>query len=188
MINCAGPFTLVGDALVGSAVVTGTHYADSTGEQSYVTMVFDRHGDEAERRGVALVPAMGFDYAPGDPRTSRRARVRARGRTDDGVRARGRRDEPWDDALGTGDARRRGCRLPRRCVAGGALHQGVLRGTDVYGLTAALPGYAASAMTSREYRAAGALGPAAAFDPVDLLDAMGDHGVTYATDRATVVG
>ena len=66
VINCAGPFTLAGDALVRAAVDTGTHYADSTGEQPFISMVFDRHGPAAELAGVALVPAIGFDYLPGD--------------------------------------------------------------------------------------------------------------------------
>jgi short subunit dehydrogenase-like uncharacterized protein len=66
VINCAGPFTLAGDALVRAAIATHTHYVDSTGEQSFIKMVFDRHGRTAERAGVALLPALGFDYAPGD--------------------------------------------------------------------------------------------------------------------------
>jgi short subunit dehydrogenase-like uncharacterized protein len=64
VINCAGPFTLAGDALVRAAIATGTHYVDSTGEQSFIQMVFERHGGAAERAGVALLPALGFDYAP----------------------------------------------------------------------------------------------------------------------------
>ena len=66
VINCAGPFTLAGDALVRAAILTRTHYVDSTGEQPFIRMVFDRHGRAAEQAGVALVPALGFDYAPGD--------------------------------------------------------------------------------------------------------------------------
>jgi short subunit dehydrogenase-like uncharacterized protein len=66
VINCAGPFSLAGDALLRAAVDTGTHYVDSTGEQSFIRMVFERHGAGAERVGVALVPAIGFDYLPGD--------------------------------------------------------------------------------------------------------------------------
>ena len=66
VINCAGPFTLAGDALVRAAIDTGTHYVDSTGEQPFIRMVFERHGAAAERAGVALVPAIGFDYLPGD--------------------------------------------------------------------------------------------------------------------------
>jgi short subunit dehydrogenase-like uncharacterized protein len=66
VINCAGPFTLAGDALARAAIATRTHYVDSTGEQSFIRMIFDRHGRTAERAGVALVPALGFDYAFGD--------------------------------------------------------------------------------------------------------------------------
>ena len=66
VINCAGPFTLAGDALVRAAAFTRTHYVDSTGEQPFIRMVFDRHGRAAEQAGVALVPGLGFDYAPGD--------------------------------------------------------------------------------------------------------------------------
>jgi short subunit dehydrogenase-like uncharacterized protein len=66
VINCAGPFTLAGDAVVRAAIATRTHYVDSTGEQPFIRMVFDRHGRQAERAGVAAIPALGFDYAPGD--------------------------------------------------------------------------------------------------------------------------
>lgn len=66
VINCAGPFTLAGDALARTAIDTRTHYVDSTGEQTFIAALFDRHGPAAERAGVALVPALGFDYLPGD--------------------------------------------------------------------------------------------------------------------------
>ena len=66
VINCAGPFTLAGDALVRAAIATHTHYVDSTGEQPFIRMVFDRHDRGAQRAGVALVSGLGFDYAPGD--------------------------------------------------------------------------------------------------------------------------
>ena len=66
VVNCAGPFTVAGDAVPAAAVATGTHYLDSTGEQQFMSTVFDRHGAAARRAGVALVPACGFDYVPGD--------------------------------------------------------------------------------------------------------------------------
>jgi short subunit dehydrogenase-like uncharacterized protein len=44
VINCAGPFTVAGDALVRAAIDTRTHYVDSTGEQSFIHMVFDSTG------------------------------------------------------------------------------------------------------------------------------------------------
>ncbi|HEX8959403.1 MAG TPA: saccharopine dehydrogenase NADP-binding domain-containing protein, partial [Solirubrobacterales bacterium] len=66
VIACAGPFTLHGEPLVAAAAETGTHYVDTTGEQPFMKMVFDRYGERAARSGAVLVTGMGFDYAPGD--------------------------------------------------------------------------------------------------------------------------
>jgi short subunit dehydrogenase-like uncharacterized protein len=66
VIACAGPFVRHGEPVVGAAVDSGTHYLDTTGEQTYMRTVFERYGERAERAGVALVTAMGFDYVPGD--------------------------------------------------------------------------------------------------------------------------
>ena len=63
---CAGPFTLHGEPVVAAAVDTGTHYLDTTGEQPFMRLVFERYGERAVEKGVALVSGMGFDYAPGD--------------------------------------------------------------------------------------------------------------------------
>jgi short subunit dehydrogenase-like uncharacterized protein len=66
VIACAGPFTLHGEPVVAAAADVGTHYLDTTGEQSFIQRVFQAFGPRAERAGCALVPAMGFDYVPGD--------------------------------------------------------------------------------------------------------------------------
>jgi len=66
VIACAGPFQLHGEPVLRAAIETGTHYLDTTGEQPFMRTVFDEYGPRAERAGVALVTAMGFDYAPGD--------------------------------------------------------------------------------------------------------------------------
>ncbi len=66
VIACAGPFTLHGEPVLAAAAETGTHYIDTTGEQPYMKMVFDRYGDRAAEQGAALVTGMGFDYVPGD--------------------------------------------------------------------------------------------------------------------------
>lgn len=63
---CAGPFMLHAEPLVAAAAETGTHYLDTTGEQGFMRMVFDRYGKKAADSGAVLVPGMGFDYAPGD--------------------------------------------------------------------------------------------------------------------------
>lgn len=66
VIACAGPFTLHGEGVVAAAADTGTHYLDTTGEQAFMRMVFDRHGERAGETGAVLVSGMGFDYLPGD--------------------------------------------------------------------------------------------------------------------------
>ena len=66
LINCAGPFTHFGEPVLRAAIDAGVHYVDSTGEQTWMRTVFERYGAEAERRGIALMPACGFDYVPGD--------------------------------------------------------------------------------------------------------------------------
>ena len=66
VVDCAGPFVRFGEPVLAAAVETGTHYLDSTGEQPYIRMAFERYGPGASEAGVAVIPAMGFDYAPGD--------------------------------------------------------------------------------------------------------------------------
>ena len=66
VIACAGPFAEHGEPVLAAAVDRGTHYIDTTGEQPFMQMVFDRYGQRAARNGTALVTGMGFDYAPGD--------------------------------------------------------------------------------------------------------------------------
>ena len=66
VIACAGPFSLHGEPLLAAAVDTATHYLDTTGEQTYMRTAFEAYGARAESAGTAVIPAMGFDYVPGD--------------------------------------------------------------------------------------------------------------------------
>lgn len=66
VVACAGPFSLHGEPVVAAAAETGTHYLDTTGEQPFMRMVFERYGERAAASGAALVSGMGFDYMPGD--------------------------------------------------------------------------------------------------------------------------
>lgn len=65
VVACAGPFLLHGEPVLAAAD-TGTHYLDTTAEQAFVRMVFDRYGARAERSGAALVTGKGFGYGTGD--------------------------------------------------------------------------------------------------------------------------
>lgn len=66
VIACAGPFHLHGEPVMRAAVETGTHYLDTTGEQPYMRLAWERYDRPAREAGVAVIPAMGFDYVPGD--------------------------------------------------------------------------------------------------------------------------
>jgi short subunit dehydrogenase-like uncharacterized protein len=66
VINCAGPFVLHGEPVLRAAVETRTHYLDTTGEQPWMRLAFERYGAAAADAEVAVIPAMGFDYVPGD--------------------------------------------------------------------------------------------------------------------------
>ena len=66
VINCAGPFVLHGEPVLRAAVESSTHYLDTTGEQPWMKLAFERYGPGASDARVAVIPAMGFDYVPGD--------------------------------------------------------------------------------------------------------------------------
>ncbi|HEX3174146.1 MAG TPA: saccharopine dehydrogenase NADP-binding domain-containing protein [Solirubrobacterales bacterium] len=66
LVACAGPFALHGEPLLAAAVETGTHYLDTTGEQPFIRLAFERYGRRAEESGATVVSGMGFDYVPGD--------------------------------------------------------------------------------------------------------------------------
>ena len=66
VVNCAGPFVLHGEPVLRAAVETSTHYLDTTGEQPWMKMAFERYGPGASDARIAVIPAMGFDYVPGD--------------------------------------------------------------------------------------------------------------------------
>lgn len=66
LINCAGPFVRHGRPVLEAALAARVPYLDTTGEQGWIRRVFDSFDARAREAGVAVVPAMGFDYAPGD--------------------------------------------------------------------------------------------------------------------------
>ena len=66
IINCAGPFTDLGEAIVQEAIKRRAHYLDLTGEQGFIKLVYDKYHEQAIAAGVVLVPACAFEYAIGD--------------------------------------------------------------------------------------------------------------------------
>lgn len=66
VINCAGPFSTTGEAVVRAAIAAGCHYVDTSGEQLHVKRVFDTCAAGAERAGVTVVPAATDGCVPVD--------------------------------------------------------------------------------------------------------------------------
>lgn len=61
--SLAGPFLELGVQPVWAAIDAGAHYLDTTGEQEFVRLLHELVNEEYD---VALLPAFGFDYVPGD--------------------------------------------------------------------------------------------------------------------------
>ena len=65
LINCAGPFTDLGERVISQAALGGVHYLDITNELGYVFRARG-YNDLAQKTGAALVPACGFEVALAD--------------------------------------------------------------------------------------------------------------------------
>lgn len=65
ILLCAGPFSATSAPVVGACLRTGRHYLDITGEIPVFEACHARDG-EAKRRGVVLMPGVGFDVVPSD--------------------------------------------------------------------------------------------------------------------------
>jgi short subunit dehydrogenase-like uncharacterized protein len=62
LISTVGPFVRLGMPAVEAAARNAVPYVDSTGEQTFVSEVYERFADAP----VAIVPGCGFDFIPGD--------------------------------------------------------------------------------------------------------------------------
>ena len=63
LVSTVGPFLRYGRAAVEAAVDAGAHYLDCAGEPPFVREVFEVYGPRAHS---ALIPALGYDFAPGN--------------------------------------------------------------------------------------------------------------------------
>ena len=64
----------------------------------------------------------------------------------------------------------------------GRTGRGLVSGGDVYGLTAVTAVHSAAMLADSGYDRAGALSPASAFEPLEFLNYLGDHGVSFELD------
>ncbi|MCK9248560.1 MAG: saccharopine dehydrogenase NADP-binding domain-containing protein [Solirubrobacteraceae bacterium] len=66
LITTVGPFLRVGHVALEAAIAAGAHYVDSTGEAPFVREVFGDPSSRAAARGALLLPALGYDFVPGN--------------------------------------------------------------------------------------------------------------------------
>jgi short subunit dehydrogenase-like uncharacterized protein len=66
MLATVGPFARFCDAAAEAAIDAGAHYVDSTGEPAFIRRVFEHFGPRAERAGIGMLTAFGWDWVPGN--------------------------------------------------------------------------------------------------------------------------
>lgn len=65
VLHCAGPFAATAEPMMDACLHAGAHYLDITGEIAVIEAGKARH-EQAVARGIAILPAMGFDVVPSD--------------------------------------------------------------------------------------------------------------------------
>jgi short subunit dehydrogenase-like uncharacterized protein len=65
LISTVGPFAKWGLPAVRAAVAAGCTYLDTSGEPDFIRRVYEEFSGPASRSGARLLPAMGYDFAPG---------------------------------------------------------------------------------------------------------------------------
>ena len=66
IINAVGPYRLYGEAVVKAAVENGANHVDISGEPAFLESMQMKYGAEAEKNGVYIVGACGWDSIPCD--------------------------------------------------------------------------------------------------------------------------
>ena len=66
MVNCTGPYRLLGEPLVKSCVENGTYYLDLCGEPEFIEAMEMRYQEAAANSGSIVISACGFDSIPSE--------------------------------------------------------------------------------------------------------------------------
>ncbi len=65
LVSAAGPFAQHGEAVVLACLKGGCHYLDTTAELPFILHVTRKFHAPAQKKGLCVGPAFGFDVAPG---------------------------------------------------------------------------------------------------------------------------
>lgn len=66
LITTVGPYTSSGQVAAEAALAASVPYIDITGEPGWLRLVFNEFGPRAAEQGLAMLPAFGYDYVPGN--------------------------------------------------------------------------------------------------------------------------
>ncbi|CAD6196401.1 unnamed protein product [Caenorhabditis auriculariae] len=66
VINAVGPYRLYGEAVVKACVENGANHLDISGEPAWIEQMQAKYSKEAEKQGVFVVSACGWDSIPAD--------------------------------------------------------------------------------------------------------------------------
>jgi short subunit dehydrogenase-like uncharacterized protein len=105
--SLAGPFLANGDLPVSAAIDRRCHYLDTSGEQAFARLLYEKYPGRAEAAEVAVLTSFGFDYVPGDLA----ARIAAEGL------------EPLDEVVSAYSVRRMAASAGTRTTVGHVMSQ-----------------------------------------------------------------
>lgn len=66
LITSVGPYSKFGDVAAEAALTAGIPYIDITGEPAWLAKMFGDYSARAASAQVAMLPAFGYDYVPGN--------------------------------------------------------------------------------------------------------------------------
>lgn len=66
VVSAVGPYVRLGSVAVEAAIDAGCAYVDCAGEPAFLRTVYETYGPRARRTGARLLPAMGYDFVPGN--------------------------------------------------------------------------------------------------------------------------
>ena len=66
VLSTAGPYHKYGSGLLEACVKNGCHYVDITGESFWIKDMIEKHHEAAQKGGLRIINACGFDSAPSD--------------------------------------------------------------------------------------------------------------------------
>ena len=66
VVNCCGPYRLLGEQVVSACIQSGCHHIDVSGEPQFLETIQHKYDSEAIQQKVSIIGSCGFDSVPSD--------------------------------------------------------------------------------------------------------------------------